>query len=30
MSRLSEILGVQEGQEFRYAETDMIYKVEEE
>ena len=30
MSRLSEILGVQEGQKFRYAETDMIYKVEEE
>lgn len=30
MSRLSEILGVKEGQEFRYAETDMIYKVEEE
>lgn len=30
MSRLSEILGVKEGQEFRYAETDMIYKVKEE
>lgn len=30
MSRLSEILGVQEGQEFRYAEMDGVYKVEKE
>ena len=30
MSRLSEILGVKEGQEFRYAEMDGVYKVEKE
>lgn len=30
MSRLSEILGVKEGQEFRYAEIDSVYKVEKE
>ena len=30
MSRISEILGVEEGQEFGYAETDRVYKVEKE
>lgn len=30
MSRLSEILGVKEGQEFKYAEADSVYKVEKE
>ena len=30
MSRLSKILGVKEGQEFRYAEIDSVYKVEKE
>lgn len=30
MSRLSKILCVKEGQEFGYAETDRVYKVEKE